>query len=353
MKLRPIGQEDRLSIIDHLDELRTRLIVSVAALLVVFCVCFWQNHPLLNALNRPLPAAAKSGLGNQPHLDATLGQFLRQASADASHLASDFARSKGVYPGAVSDAQALHRDLLKAAKAYPKTAGQHEKPIVIGVGEGFTTTILIAAYFALLFTLPLLLYQFYAFVLPALSRRERRVATPTVVAAPVLFAMGVVFTYFAVLPPAVHFLQGYNNTEFQVLISAGSFYKFEIMLMMGIGLAFQVPLLALGLQRMGVISASTLTLNWRYAAVLIAVIVAALPGVDPVTMTMETLPLVALYLASIVHAEMGRTSQLPARPRRGRSRCKAWRPRKARRRCRRLRHELAKPSPSTLSAHAL
>jgi sec-independent protein translocase protein TatC len=72
------------------------------------------------------------------------------------------------------------------------------------------------------------------------------------------------------------------------------------MLMMGIGLAFEVPLFALGLQRVGAISASTLTLNWRYALVLIAVIVAALPGVDPVTMTMETLPLVAIYALSIV-----------------------------------------------------
>jgi sec-independent protein translocase protein TatC len=84
------------------------------------------------------------------------------------------------------------------------------------------------------------------------------------------------------------------------VVGAQSYYKFEIMLMMGIGLAFEVPLFALGLQRVGAISASTLTLNWRYALVLIAVIVAALPGVDPVTMTMETLPLVALYVLSIV-----------------------------------------------------
>ena len=117
---------------------------------------------------------------------------------------------------------------------------------------------------------------------------------------PLLFLAGAAFTYFAVLPPAVHFLQGYNSSEFQVLIQAGSYYKFEIILMMGIGLAFQVPLLALGLQRVGAISSSTLTLNWRYATVLIAVIVAALPGVDPVTMTMETLPLVAIYVLSIV-----------------------------------------------------
>ena len=146
----------------------------------------------------------------------------------------------------------------------------------------------------------MLLYQLYAFVLPALRREERRVATPAVLAAPLLFTAGATFTYFAVLPPAVHFLQGYNNTEFQVLVGAGSYYKFEIMLMMGIGLAFQVPLLALGLQKVGAISSSTLRLNWRYALVLIAVIVAALPGVDPVTMTVETLPLVALYAASIV-----------------------------------------------------
>jgi sec-independent protein translocase protein TatC len=137
-------------------------------------------------------------------------------------------------------------------------------------------------------------------VIPALSRNERKVAIPTMVAAPLLFLAGAVFTYFAVLPPAVHFLQGYNSSEYQNLVQAKSYYTFEIMLLMGIGLAFQVPLLALGLQKVGIISANTLTLNWRYATVLIAVIVAALPGVDPVTMTMETLPLVALYVLSIV-----------------------------------------------------
>ena len=178
---------------------------------------------------------------------------------------------------------------------------------------------------------------------PALSKQERRVATPTMIAAPLLFVTGAVFTYFAVLPPAIHFLQGYNSEQFQILISGEVVLPFEIILMMGIGLAFQVPLLALGLQKVGIISANTLTLNWRYATVLIAVIVAALPGVDPVTMTMETLPLVALYVASIVMLKWVESSQLPARPRRGRSRCQAGRPCQARRRCRGLRHELAKP----------
>jgi sec-independent protein translocase protein TatC len=300
MKLRPIGQDDRLSIIDHLDEVRSRLLISLAALLVVFCLCFWQNHALLNLLNHALPSAAKSGLGHQPKLDAQLAQNLEMASVDLDKLARYLKESKGVAPGAAGVTHGAADALGKVATEYPRSASSQEKPIVVGVGEGFTVTMLVSAYFAVLFTLPLLLYQTYAFVLPALSKHERRVATPTVVAAPVLFLVGAAFTYFAVLPPAVHFLQGYNNTEFQVLIGANSYYKFEILLMMGIGLAFQVPLLALGLQRVGAITASTLTLNWRYALVLIAVIVAALPGVDPVTMTMETLPLVALYLLSIV-----------------------------------------------------
>jgi sec-independent protein translocase protein TatC len=294
MKLRPIGQEDRLSIIDHLDEVRSRLLICLAALLVVFCLCFWQNHPLLNLLNHALPAASKHGIGNQQRVNSELSKVFKQLAIDQ--------RALGAYvkPGGAKYANALARDELAAGRAIPAYVNQQEKPVVIGVGEGFVVTMLVSAYFAVLITLPLLLYQLYAFVIPALSKEERRVATPTVIAAPLLFLIGAVFTYFAVLPPAVHFLQGYNSSEFQVIVGAQSYYKFEIMLMMGIGLAFQVPLVALGLQRVGAITASTLTLNWRYALVIIAVIVAALPGVDPVTMTMETLPLIALYLLSIV-----------------------------------------------------
>jgi sec-independent protein translocase protein TatC len=300
MKLRPIGHEDRLSIIDHLDELRTRLIICGVVLFVAFGVCFWQNNLLLNALNRALPAAAKTGLGSQPRVNADISKTFKSLSLDASELSGYLAQSKGIAPGAVTVTQKLSRDLLAAGKQIPRLASQQEKPITIGVGESFTTTMLVAAYFALLITLPLLLYQVYAFVIPALSKNERKVALPAMIAAPVLFLAGAVFTYFAILPPAVHFLQGYNSDKFQVLVQAKSYYSFEIVLMLGIGLAFQVPLLALGLQKVGAISASTLTLNWRYITVLIAVIVAALPGVDPVTMTMETLPLAGLYIASIV-----------------------------------------------------
>ena len=102
------------------------------------------------------------------------------------------------------------------------------------------------------------------------------------------------------LPPAVHFLQGYNSQNFDILVQAKTYYTFQILTMLGIGLAFQLPLGLLALQRLGVINARTLTRNWRYATVIIAVIAAAMPGVDPVTTGLEMLPLVVLYLLSIV-----------------------------------------------------
>jgi sec-independent protein translocase protein TatC len=118
--------------------------------------------------------------------------------------------------------------------------------------------------------------------------------------APILFMSGVVFAYLVVLPPAVHFLQGYNSSHFDILVQAKAYYSFEIITMLAIGLAFQLPLGLLALQRIGVINGRTLTSHWRYAVVIIALIAAAMPGADPVTTGLETLPLVILYLASIV-----------------------------------------------------
>ncbi len=297
-RLRPIGHEDHLSIVEHLDELRSRLLICGAVLLVVFCACFWQNNALINVLNRALPtnASRTSGLAAVPSQSVKLHDGMAQMAKAAAALAV----APGLSPVARRDVAQLARGALEATKALPKSVSEKVKPITIGVGESFTTTLTVVAYFALLITLPLILYEMYAFVLPALNKQERKVATPSMIAAPALFALGAVFTYFLVLPPAVHFLQGYNSNDFDILVQAKTYYKFEMFLMIGIGLAFQVPLLLLALQKLGLITSSTLTVNWRYAIVLIAIVAAALPGVDPVTMTFETLPLVLLYLASIV-----------------------------------------------------
>jgi sec-independent protein translocase protein TatC len=297
--LRPVGHEDRLSIVDHLDELRSRLMVCGAVLVVAFGLCFWQSSALLGLLNGPLPSPSKTTASN--HLGGLTNDSVA-ASKDIAASASLFKQlsvsSDLSLPDSALIAAAADR-LNAAAKALPQSTPKNV-PITIGVGEPFTTTLTVCAYFALLFTLPVLLYQGYAFVIPALKPEERRVAKPIMLAAPVLFAMGVVFAFVIVLPPAVRFLQGYHSQDFNALVQAKPLYSFEILTMAGIGLAFQLPLGLLGLQRLGVINGSTLTRHWRYATVIIAVIAAAMPGADPVTTGLETLPLVILFLVSIV-----------------------------------------------------
>ena len=297
--LRPISHQDRLSIVDHLDELRSRLIVC-AVLLVAFGFCFWQNHALIDVLNRALPhvssVSGQHGLGSVPNQSVKEGAGLKKIETGAQALAS----SQGLSPADRAAAALIAQGAAQAARALPSTPQVQEKPITTSVAEPFTITVTVAAYFALLFALPVILYEAYAFVIPALNPNERRVAFPLMAIAPAMFLVGAAFAFAVVLPPAVHFLQGYNNASFDVLIQAKSFYPFEMMTMLGIGLAFQAPLGLLALHRLGVIDGHTLTRHWRYATVIIAVIAAAMPGADPVTTGLETLPLVVLFLASIV-----------------------------------------------------
>jgi sec-independent protein translocase protein TatC len=298
-RLRPVGHDDRLSIVDHLDELRSRLFVCLAVLAVAFGLCFWQNNHLLTVLNRALPhntISASHGLASVPSQAVQLRQLFTKQAEDALALAN----SPGESPQARQAYLQSAATYRAVAKTLPESVSTQEKPITIGVGESFTTTLTVVAYFALLFSLPILIYEGYAFVIPALNQNERRAAYPVMAAAPALFIAGAAFTYIVVLPPAVHFLQGYNADKFQVLIQAKSYYSFEILTMLAVGVAFQLPLGMLGLHRAGVINGSTLTRHWRYATVIIAVVAAAMPGADPVTTGLETLPLVILFLASIV-----------------------------------------------------
>jgi len=298
--IRPIGHEDRLSIVDHLDELRSRLFVCLAALIVAFGVCFWQNQALLHVLNRALPAVSTTS--GQHGLAAVQNESAKERAGllEMERGANTLSTSPDLSSTDRAAAAVIAQGAAQAARYLPKATSTQEKPITIGVGEPFTTTMTVAFYFALLFSLPVLIYEAYAFVIPALNPAERRVAFPVMAAAPALFVAGVAFAYVVVMVPAVHFLQGYNSDNFDILVQAKSYYTFEILTMLAIGLAFQLPLGLLALQRIGILNGRTLTRHWRYATVIIAVIAAAMPGADPVTTGLETLPLVLLYLASIV-----------------------------------------------------
>jgi sec-independent protein translocase protein TatC len=149
-----------------------------------------------------------------------------------------------------------------------------------------------------------LLYQLYAFVLPAFSPAERRVALPMLLMVPFLFIAGVVFCYFVVLPPAVDFLLHFNADQFRVNVRARDYYSFVTLMMLAMGLGFQVPVGILALVRLRITTVEKLRRNRRYAILVIAVVAALLPTIDPVTMLIEMVPLIVLYELSIVLARL-------------------------------------------------
>lgn len=233
-RIKPVSHEDRLSLVEHLDELRTRLVVCAAAFGVALALCFWQNHLLLEIASGPLP--------------------------DDKQL------------------------------------------ITFGVTEPFTTTLTVAAYGAIALALPVVLYQLYAYVLPAFSETERRIVLPIVLLAPVLFLAGIAFSYFIVMPAAINFLLNFNDSEFNIQVRAREYYSFFSMTMIAGGLVFQLPLAILAVTRTGLVKVEQLSANRRYAYLAIALLAAALPGVDPVSMLIEMVPLLALYELSILLA---------------------------------------------------
>ena len=248
-RMKPIAHGEQLPVVDHLDELRSRLMVALAAFLVAFGLTTWQSHLILGILNAPLPGSIE--------------------------------------------------------------------PITLGPSEPFVTTLKNSAYAALLLTLPVLLYQVYAFVVPAFSARERRMALPLLLMVPVLFLGGVVFCYLVVLPPALQFLLNFNASEFNTQLRASDYYGFATLAMVAMGIGFQVPIGVVVITRLGVVTVDTLRHNRRYAILAIAVTAALLPTLDPVTLVLEMLPLVALYELGIAMARF--FTPVAAEPLSGRS----------------------------------
>ena len=155
----------------------------------------------------------------------------------------------------------------------------------------------------MILSLPVLLYQLYGFVLPALSPSQQRTATPLMLAIPVLFAAGVLFGYFVVLPSALRFFQNFNSGEFNVLVQASQYYHFAAVTLLAMGLLFQVPVGILAATRVGVVSVRQLRRHRRYALLACGAIAAFLPG-DAITLILETVPLYLLFEISLLVASI-------------------------------------------------
>jgi sec-independent protein translocase protein TatC len=320
-RLRPIGHEDRLSLVEHLDELRNRLIVSLVVLGVAFAVCYWQNDWLLTTINKPLQStrSISADSSKRSPLEDTAVYGLKTARAQrltvpvlaGQKRINDLLASKldlTVAQQALLAQQNRQLDAaLRATRDAAASAPRSAKrlPVTLGVTEPFVTTFTVAGYAALLLALPFLLYQAYAFVLPAFSPREKKVALPLMLMVPALFLSGVAFGYFVALPRAIHFLLTFNDGNFDILIRATDYYKFAIVLIALIGLLFQIPVGVLAVTRLGIISARQLAKSRGYVILGIAVVAAvATPTPDPVTMLIAMAPLLVLFELSVLLARI-------------------------------------------------
>lgn len=301
-----IRHEDRLSLVDHLDELRTRLIVAGLAFVVAFGLCFWQNSTLLHVINAPLEHQTRAQVqkGEGPNGKTWMVERgVRRVAHETETVVKILSEpGSGVSP-AVRAQLAAQVPGLKAGVAGIPSKPEGYNPTTIGFGEPFTATITVTLYFALLLSLPVLLFELYGFILPAFSPSERRVAMPLLAAVPLLFVVGVAFGYFVVLPAAVHFFQNFNSGEFNVLVQGSSYYKFAAMMLIAMGLIFQVPVAVLGVTQAGILTPRQLRKGRRYALVFCALVAAVLPG-DVTTMVLETVPLYLLYELSVALAAL-------------------------------------------------
>ncbi len=294
-RLRPLSSSAQLSVVDHLDELRARLLVSLLAVAVAFGICFWQNHQLLKLINAPLAKqtqgqvrAGHGPLGATYSIQLSARDVARQLDTVVGVLETQHATP--VARAALARVQqSLARDVRRLS-APP----QGDRPVTLGIGEPFTTTLTVTLIFALILSLPVLLLQAYGFLMPALAPEARRRMLPIMFAIPGLFVAGVAFGYVVVLPAALHFFQNFNSAQFNVLVQANQYYKFAATTLLAMGLLFQVPVGIIAVTRAGVVTPRQLRRNRRYAVLACGLVAAVLPG-DAITMLLETAPLYLLF----------------------------------------------------------
>lgn len=228
---RRLSYGEEATLVEHLDELRSRIIICLVAIAPAFLLTFAFNDEIMEWLTGPLPE---------------------------------------------------DRDL-----------------VTFGVTEPFTTSIKVSLVAALALALPILLWQTWSFLAPAVEPHFQRVVVVMVAIGTALFACGIAFMYVVVVPLALDFLTSYNEELFDIQIRASYYFSFVAFTLLAGGLAFLMPMFLLGLVRLRVLTARQLRVNRRYAFVGLLVFAILLPTVDPVSLAFEVVPLVILYEATI------------------------------------------------------
>jgi sec-independent protein translocase protein TatC len=228
---RRLQHGEEATLVEHLGELRARLVISLLTLVPAFAVAFFFQEDIVRWLKKPLP--------------------------------------------------------------------DDKVVVTLGVIEPFTTAVKVSLAVAVAVTLPVLLYQLWAFLAPAIETSVQRTVAVFATMATVLFATGVTFSYVVVLPRALDFLTNFNEDEFDVQIRASYYFSFVTLTLIATGLAFQMPIFILALVRLRILTAAQLRRNRRIGIVFMVVFAVLLPTVDPVSLTLEVVPLLLLFELSI------------------------------------------------------
>jgi sec-independent protein translocase protein TatC len=241
-----------MGFLDHLEELRTRIVRSIAAVAVGFGICWWKVERIYEVMQRPI------------------------------------------------------MDALKAN-------GLSEKLVYLNPTEPFNLYLKIAALAGLFLTSPFVLYQVWMFISPGLYRREKRYVVPFMVSTITLFTCGGYFGYKVVYPRALDFLIHFGR-QFQPMITIGEYTQLFLSIVLGMGLIFEMPILIFFLSLMGIISPGFMWKNFRYSILVIFIIAAIVtPTPDIVNMCIFAAPMLALYGLSIGVAWLAHPKRRQAR----------------------------------------
>ena len=228
---RRLSHGEEATLVEHLDELRSRLIIALVAIVPAFLLAFAFHEQIIDWLMEPLP--------------------------------------------------------------------EDKRLVTLGVTEPFTTSIKVSLLAGIALALPVLLWQVWSFLAPAVEAHQQRVVLGFVALATGLFACGVVFMYYVVLPRALDFLTTFDDEIYDNQIRASYYLTFVSWTLLAGGLAFLMPIFVLGLVRLRVLTSSQLRGNRSIAFVVLLVFAIMLPTVDPVSLAFEVIPLVLLFELSI------------------------------------------------------
>lgn len=326
----------QMSFLDHLDEVRKRLVRSVVFIVIAFLGCWFVSQDIYNFLSVPIRRALSEaarrevpvqGLtGNEKVLPLTdlkegdtgryifdrstkLGVSVVAPGTSVLAVVSSFVDPQGVPSlGLYTDEPILTSNAIipKGVKLpvelKPEAVNEptgDERLIVTTATEAFTLRVTVALYTAIAVSVPFLLLQIWGFISPALYKHERSYVTPFVLLSSISFVVGAAFAYYILFPPAVKYLLGLGE-DFQLLLRASDYLDFIIIIILAMGLIFQMPAIAYVLARIGIINAAFMLRSWKMAFVIILIVAAVVsPTGDIPNMMLFATPMMGLYVLSI------------------------------------------------------